>query len=317
MAGFTTNANEHLIRSQLWSNQLKDVLEDELMAMKFVDMITDFPDGDTLNIPSVGQAEVYNYGEDQAIKYNAMDTGNFQFTITEYKAAATYVTNKMKQDSFYMSRVIPMFVPKQHRALMKVIEADILDVSPDGQTASNTNTINGAYHRFCGSGTGEVMTIEDFAKAAYALNLANVPAANRVAIIDPSVEYTLSTLTSLVNMTNNPSWEGVVPTMMSTGMKFSRSIYGFDCYVSQNLKSGLTDTIDGVTVSTGVANVLFSAAPEVLPFVFSMRQPPKVDSEYNKDHQRDEYVTTCRYGVKLFRPENLVTVITDTDQVYA
>jgi len=216
-----------------------------------------------------------------------------------------------------MSRVIPMFVPKQHRAIMKVLETDILEVGPAAQTVSDTNTINGAYHRIIGSGASETIAIEDFAKAAYALNLANVPAANRVAIVDPSVEFTLSTLTNLVNMSNNPSWEGVVPSMMSTGMKFSRSIYGFDVYVSQNLLSGLTDTIDGLTAAAGVANIFFSAAPEVLPFVFSMRQSPKVDSEYNKDLQRDEYVTTCRYGVKLFRPENLVTVITDNDQVYA
>lgn len=40
-AGFTTNSNEHLIRAQLWSNQIKDVLEEELFAMRYVDMITD------------------------------------------------------------------------------------------------------------------------------------------------------------------------------------------------------------------------------------------------------------------------------------
>lgn len=317
MAGFTTSANEHMIRSQLWSNQLKDVLEEELMAMKYVDMITDFPDGDTLNIPSVGQAEVYNYGEDQAIRYQALDTGNFTFTITEYLASATYITNKMKQDSFYMSRIIPMFVPKQQRAIMKEIERDILAVGPDGQTASAVNTINDARHRFCASGTNAVITVEDFAKAAYALNLANVPAVNRVAIVDPSVEYTLSTLTNLVNMSNNPMWEGIVPSAMSTGTKFLRNVYGFDVYCSQNLKGSISETIDSVSVTSGVANIFFSAAPEVLPFVFSMRQAPKVDSEYNKDHQRDEYVTTCRYGVKLFRPENLVTILSNDNQVYA
>ena len=42
---------------------------------------------------------------------------------------------------------------------------------------------------------------------------------------------------------------------------------------------------------------------------------PNVDSEYNKDFQRDEYVTTARYGVKLFRPENLVTVLSDPSVV--
>lgn len=316
MSGFTTTQNEHLIRSQLWSNQLKDVLEEELMAMKYVDMITDFPDGDTLNIPSVGQAEVYDYEEDKAIKYQALDTGNFTFTITEYLASATYITKKMKQDSFYMSRVVPMFVPKQQRAIMKNIERDILAVGPDAQTASDVNLINGGRHRFVASGTNQVIAVADFAKAAYALNLANVPAVNRVAVVDPSVEYTLSTLSTLVDMSYNPKWEGIVPEAMSTGTKFLRNVYGFDVYTSQNLKGSIAETIDSVAVTSGVANIFFSAAPEVLPFVFSMRQAPQVDSEYNKDHQRDEYVTTCRYGVKLFRPENLVTIISSDAQVY-
>jgi len=30
--------------------------------------------------------------------------------------------------------------------------------------------------------------------------------------------------------------------------------------------------------------------------------------EYNKDYQRTEFVTTARYGVKLYRPENMVMV---------
>ena len=49
MSGFSAASDSHLIRSNLWSNQLKDVFEAELMGMKYVDMITDFPDGDTLN----------------------------------------------------------------------------------------------------------------------------------------------------------------------------------------------------------------------------------------------------------------------------
>jgi len=45
MSGFATNTTEHLIRSELWSSQIKEILEDELLAMQFVDWITDFPDG--------------------------------------------------------------------------------------------------------------------------------------------------------------------------------------------------------------------------------------------------------------------------------
>lgn len=317
MAGFATNNTDHLIRSNLWSSQIKEVLEAELMGMKYVDMISDFPDGDTINIPSIGQAEIYDYAEGQAVRYNAMDTGNFTFSITDYKASATYITNKMKQDSFYMDRLVAGFVPKQNRALMVAIENAVLSVGPDGQTSGNTNTINGAYHRFVGGASGDTMDITDFAKAKYALQKANVPMTNLVAIVDPSVEYKLSTISNLTSLQNNPRWEGIVESGISSGMKFITNIYGFDVYTSQYLKSGLSETVGGNSVTNGVANLFFSATPDVLPFVGSIRQAPKVDSEYNKDLQRDEYVTTARWGFKLFRPENLVTVITDNTQVYA
>jgi hypothetical protein len=315
MSGFSTSNSEHLIRSQLWSAQIKETLEDELFATKYVDMITDFTDGDTLNIPSIGQAEVLDYEEGQAIRYTAMDTGNFTFTINRYKSSATYITEKMKQDSFYMSRLVSAFVPKQSRAIMKSMEVDVLNIGPDGQTAGNLNLINGGAHRFVGTGTSQAIGVKDFAEARYALQKANVPMTNLVAIVDPSVEYTLSTISNLVQIQYNPKWEGIVRDGMSTGMKFLMNVYGFDVYVSQNLKSGITETVDSVAVSNGVANLFFSATPDVLPFVGSLRQPPKVDSDYNKDFQREEYVTTSRWGFKLYRPENLVTVLTNQNVV--
>jgi len=315
MAGFSTSTNEHLIRSNLWSTQIKEVLEDTLMGTRYVRML-DFPDGDTLNIPSIGQAVSRDYAEGQQVMYDAMDTGNFTFTITDYVASATYITNKMKQDTFYMNELVSSFVPKQARALAVRMERDILAVGPAGQTATSLNAINGGNHRFVGGGTNETMSILDFARANYALDKANVPHEGRVAIIDPSAAYALGTQTNLVNLSNNPHWEGLVRTGHMTGMKFITNILGFDVYTSMNLKVNTTsETINSVTAAAGVNNLFFSAAADVLPFVGSIRQSPKVDSEYNKDWQREEYVTTCRYGFKLFRPENLVVVVTDTDQV--
>jgi len=315
MAGFSTSTNEHLIRSNLWSTQIKEVLEDTLMGTRYVRML-DFPDGDTLNIPSIGQAVSRDYAEGQQVMYDAMDTGNFTFTITDYVASATYITNKMKQDTFYMNELVSSFVPKQARALAVRMERDILAVGPAGQTATSLNAINGGNHRFVGGGTNETMSILDFARANYALDKANVPHEGRVAIIDPSAAYALGTQTNLVNLSNNPHWEGLVRTGHMTGMKFITNILGFDVYTSMNLKVNTTsEAINSVTAAAGVNNLFFSAAADVLPFVGSIRQSPKVDSEYNKDWQREEYVTTCRYGFKLFRPENLVVVVTDTDQV--
>lgn len=319
MAGFTTTSNDHLIRSNLWSSNLKEVLQDELMGMRYVDMITDFPDGDTMNIPSIGQAEINNYAEGQAVRYTAMDTGNFTFTITDYKSSATYITNKMKQYSYVMDRLVASFVPKMNRAIMKSMEASVLATGPAGQTSANSNTINGAKHRYVAGGANQTLVVEDFAKALYALQKANVPATNLVAIVDPSVEFAFNTQTNLVNFSNNPQWEGIVSSGISSGMRFVKNIYGFDVYTSQNLKlNTTTETIDGVVgVSGAVNNLFFSATTDVLPFIGNVRQQPKVDSEYNKDMQRDEYVTTCRYGFKLYRPENLVTVLSDPGQVYA
>jgi hypothetical protein len=59
--------------------------------------------------------------------------------------------------------------------------------------------------------------------------------------------------------------------------------------------------------------LFFSAASTAAPFVGAWRQMPEVDYEYSKDQQRHEYVTTARYGVKLYRPENMVRVITKTN----
>lgn len=313
MTGFTSISPDYLVRANIWSSQLKDVLEDELMATKYVRWLTDFPDGNTFNIPSVGQAQVDDYAEDDALRYRAMATGNFTFSIDEYISSGTYITNKMKQDSFYMNELVSSFVPKQARAIQVHVEDKVLGLSAS-QTASNLNTINGADHRFIGSGTNETIALEDFARAKFALKKANVPDTNMIAIVDPSVEFEINTLSNLVNVSNNPRWEGIVSDGIATGMKFVKNIYGFDVYVS-NYLADANETIDGKTTTAGKANMFFSAAPDVLPFVGAWRQMPTVESKYNMDYQREEYATIARYGVSLFRPENLVCVLTDTDQV--
>ena len=311
----TTATPGHVIRSQVWSSQLKEVFEDDLMALKYVDFLTGFPDGDQFNIASLGQMQTNDYAEGQAVKYSGFDTGQFTFTITEYKSIATHITKRMLQDSFLASQIQGQFVPKMRRALDKTMETDILALGPEAQTTGNLNQINGADHRWVGSGTNETMGIDDFARASYALRKAEVPMNNLVAIVDPSVAFALETATNLVNVSNNPRWEGIIRDGMTTGMQFRMNVYGWDVYISNNLKSIGAETIDGKTTATGVANLFFSADQAARPFVGAVRQAPTVESEYNKDYQREEYVMTTRYGLKLYRPENMVVVITDTDQV--
>ena len=317
MSGMTTGNVSLLTRAEVWSRELKEILEDELMATTYVRWLSEFPDGDTFKIPSIGQAYVDDYAEDEAVKYRPLDTGQFTFQITEYLSSGTYVMKKAEQDAFYMNELISSFVPKQERAIMEHVEEAILGLQSQ-QTAANANLINGQPHRYAASGTSNVIKVEDFARANLSLNKANVSANNRVAIVDPSVAYTIETLTNLSNVSNNPMFEGIVSSGIATGMRFVRNVYGFDVYTSQRLGTIGTESVkigdqsgSAIACAGFKANLFFSADSTVTPFIGAWRQMPEVDTEYNKDFQRTEFVTTARYGVKLYRPENLVAVLSN------
>lgn len=322
MSGMTTANMSQLTRSELWSSELKEILRDEMQAQKYVRMLDGFPDGDTFTIPSIGQLQVDNYEEDTDVLFRPMDTGEFQFAITEYLSSASYITNKAKQDAFYAAQLEAAFVPEQERAIMAHFERTTLATPEAGVSANSQELIDGIQHRWAGSTAGAFISVSDFARARYALKKLNVPDTNLVAIVDPSVEYTINTLTNLVSVSDNPRWEGIVSSGIATGMKFVKNIYGFDVYTSNYLKAATDNALTNAAGTpanqdfssvNGRVNLFFSAASNVSPFVGAWRQAPKVDFEYNKNRQRDEYVTTARYGVKLFRPENMVRVITKTN----
>ena len=313
----TTSNTSFLQRAQVYSSELKDILREEMMAQRYVRMLDGFPDGNTFNIPSIGQAQVDNYTEDSAVTYRPLDTGNFTFTVDKYLSSATYMTKKAEQDLFYSSELMSRFVPEQERAIMEHFETTTLAAPESGVSANSNETLNSISMRVGSTGTGEVITLKEFAYARYALKKQNVPDSNLVAIVDPSVEYTLNTLSNIVNVSNNPRFEGLVRDGIATGMRFVANVYGFDVYCSNflpdatdNALADLAGTNQDYSTDNGKVNLFFSADQSVNPFVGAFRQQPNVDYDYNKDFQRHEFVTTARYGVKLYRPENMVRVIT-------
>lgn len=314
-----TTANTTLLtRSDIWSTELKEILRDEMMAQRYVRMLEGFPDGDTFHIPSIGQAQVDNYAEDTAVTYRPLDTGEFTFSVDKYLSSATYMTKKAEQDIFYANELMSRFVPEQERAIMEHFETTTMAAAEAGVAANSAEAIDSIAHRIAGGNSG-VIELADFAYARYALKKANVPDQAMVAIVDPSVEFILNTLSNLVNVSNNPMFEGIVRDGIATGMRFVANVYGFDVYTSNYLADATDSALnerDGSTAqdfssTAGKVNLFFSAAPTVNPFVGAWRQMPEVDYEYNKDFQRHEFVTTSRYGVKLYRPENMVRVISN------
>ena len=322
MAGMTKSAvSTNLVRSELWSSELKELLRDEMMAQRYVRMLDGFPDGDTFNIPQIGAIQTRDYTDDSQVTYDTLATDNFTFTIDKHLSSATYITKKASQDSFYSAQLEARFVPEQARAILEHFESTTFAAPEAGVSANSAEAQDGIAHRISG-GNGGKIELADFAYARYALKKSSVPDRNLVAIVDPSVEFQLNTLSNIVGVANNPMFEGIVRDGIATGMRFVANVYGFDVYTSNFLKSDVSDSAlaerDGSTTNdfsstNGVANFFMSTEGDANPFVGAWRQEPEVDYEYNKDYQRHEYVTTARYGVKKYRAEGIVTVVTNPD----
>ncbi len=277
------------------------------------------PEGDTVTIPTIGETTVANYTEDNAVTYVPMDTAEFQFSIDKYLQSASYITKKAAQDSFYSAQLEARFVPEQARAIMEHFEETTFAAPESGVSANSAEAVNGIAHRISG-GNGGKIELADFAYARYAMKKASTPDRSLVAIVDPSVEFQLNVRSYRHYHSNNPMFEGIVRDGIATGMRFVANVYGFDVYTSNFLKSDVSDSAlaerDGTTTNNfgtdnGVANLFFSTEGDANPFVGAWRQEPEVEYEYNKDYQRHELQVLSHYGVKKYRAEGIVTVVTD------
>jgi len=311
--GMNTRNSAALIRGQLWSSQLKEQITDDLMATSYVKWLDEFPDGNSFTIPSIGNnLPVRDYQEDTDVVFDALDTGEFNFSITEYLSAGTYITKKALQDGYYMNQLQASFTPVQRRVIMERVESDIFGLQGQ-QVVGTANLINGHAHRLVGTGAGGNLSVTDFSRAKLSLKKARMPMSNLVAIVDPSVAFVLENDPNFINFSNNPKWEGIVAEGLTTGMRFIKNVFGFDVYESNYLSQDVVETINGVVApAQNAVSMFFSAEQSVLPFVGAWRQMPEVESEWIKNKQREEHLTTARYGVKLYRPENLVSVIANT-----
>lgn len=320
----STDLYDNLTIKEVFNAQLKAVLRDSLNGTRWASRITGFPNGEKFVMPSIGDTVAMDYHENEAVKYLPRDTGRWEFEITEYLQSGTSISKKAMQDAFYTQQLMASFVPDQHRAIMKHFETTLLGTSERGLAANAAVTINDYAHRVAGGGGTGLIELADFAYAKLALDNANVPMTNLIAIVPPEVEYQINTITNLVSLDSNPRWEGIVASSMNpTGLKFIKNIYGFDVYTSHYLPTmsdGALKDKEGNNVNLGAAGVnakasfFFSAAyDDILPWKYAWRQEPELDNKYEMDFQEYRWVTTARYGTGLYRPENLITIGTSTD----
>ncbi len=299
-----------LIRAQVYSAMLTEALQDALMGMKLAMDVSDFGDGTTYNIPSLGDVIVRDVAEDVPAVYDALDTGNFTFSITDFNSAANAVSRKLLEDGNKAPMLLAAIPRKHLRALMERFETRLFAVANAAQTAAAANAVNSQAHRIAGSGTSGVIALADFAKLKTSLDKANCPADSRVMFLDPLAENTLNNLTNIVNVSNNPAFEGIITSGFAKNMRFIRNIYGIDIYLSNRLPDISSETVNGVAVSSGKAAIAMCVSdPDTMPICQAWRRMPQTHGEYNKDLDREEYITYARFGLGVKRKESLAVLI--------
>lgn len=315
MSANNTGNTAALVRDQLWQRQLEETLHEMLTGTPYVRQL-DFPDGDSFIMPSIGTAIVRTLPEDTEVTFDPLDTSDQAFVLNDPVVAATSVSEVLLEDSLWSSDLLATIPVEHAQAIMERFESDVFELAGDQSDKTNGSPFAGIQHRRAGSHGSLVGHIDpaDFAYAGYALKKAKVPNQNLIAIVDPSVAYDLETLSQLVNVSNNPRWEGIIATGITQNLRFVKNVYGFDVFES-NLLAETDETLDGIDFSAnagGVQNIFMSASRDmILPFAIAWRRRAQMDRDFDFRRREEQIITTARWGNKLVRQDNLIVTVTE------
>lgn len=319
--GNNTSNTDPVIRAVVHSQLMLEALQEGYLPDGLHRDVTDFGDGTSLHIPTLGEMPLFDLTEEQATPSSALSTGQIYLTINRHKGVAGYVTDELKEDGYKAAAVEAAIVPTALRSLKQAYETDLLAqaVSPVNGiiTLGSPNIYAGVDHRWIANGTNNTITLDDFIAAKLAFDKAGVPDEGRIALVDPMVEATINSLANLVNVSNNPQFEGMVTSGFAKGRKFIRNIFGFDVWVSTRLPQIASESITSVvapgaaSITNGVNNIFMSVLDDqTKPFMGAFRRMPRVEGHRNTGERRDEYHVTARWGFAPQRGETLVSVIT-------
>jgi hypothetical protein len=321
MAQTTSNTNA-FIESQQYSQFILENLHDYLLPEGMYRDVSDFGSGTTLNIKTVGSVTIQDAAEDTPLVFSPIDTGTISLSITDYVGDAWKVTDDLREDGSQIDTLMAMRAQESTRALGENHETKFLNVANGAQTAANLNLVNGRPHRWVASAAGNARTItlNDFVSMKLAFDKANVPAGGRIAIVDPVVEASINSLANLINVSNNPMFEGMVTEGFARDHKFVRNIFGFDIYTSNFLKTlTATEAINassyGLTSETAAvgdkANVFMCVADDTCkPIMHAWRRAPQTEGWRDNEERADKFQVTSRFGLGAQRVDTLGVILT-------
>jgi hypothetical protein len=317
--GINTENMSAAIRAKIYSGILRTQLEPELQAMNYVDMITDFPDGEKWEDIEIGNGTVHDYKEGDAITYDGIDIGTREFEINNYKYSGHYVTDKFVQDSYLSGQITSKIPAIQARALMADIEAKIWALQSKVQKEGfEANTVDGYHLRFAAgrvdgaNDAAGTITPEDVSYGITALDDLGYTGP-KVMIVPTFQQHLIPKKCLSASLSHNKAWEGIVREGAMSGTKFAFSIMGVDVYTSSFLPTFSETLKDHEGKETRVLTeaypaLLFANMPERRPFRMAWRKMPKFEGKWNMDFQREEFVTVCRYGLGVGDSKNLVVI---------
>lgn len=316
MSGHNTSNTQAFIEAQQYSNFILANLSDGLLPDTMTRDVSDFGNGTTLNIKTIGSATIQEVFEEQALAYNAIDTGVVTLQITDYVGDAWSISDVLRQDGNQVEALSAARAKESTRALQEYFETRFLATANAAQTAANANNVNGFAHRWVADDAANntyKIGLGDFRSMKLSFDKANAPMSGRIAIVDPVVEATLNGLYTATWVSNNPRFEGIITEGFARDHKFVANIFGWDIYTSNRLPiSTATETIGSETAPIGsVANVFMCVdSDQTKPIMRAWRQMPKAEGRRNFELKRDEFDVTARLGLGAQRKDTLGVIIT-------
>lgn len=318
----TSSSNPAFIEATQYSTFILQNLHDGLLPNTLYRNVTDFPNGTTLNIKTIGSATIQEITEDEDITYNPIESGNIQLQISDYIGDGFYVTDIMRQDGAQVEQLLSMRASEGTRAIQETFESRFLETLVNGQTLQDPNTVNGFAHRSIATGgTNQVMTEADLIDMRLAFDKANVPMNGRIALVDPIVAAAFSKTIQLTSNTGGIGASGelfqqLVKDGFDKDHKFVTDIHGWQIWTSNRLPTcGAGFDVDGTDSITraGVANIFMCVADDQCkPGMVAWRQTPSTETDRDISKGRDEFVTKTRWGDGIQRQDTLGVIYCDS-----
>ena len=323
MSQNTTNTAA-FIEAQQYSKFILENLDDYLLPQGMWRDVSDFGNGSTLNIKTVGTVTLQEAWEDQPLNFSPIDTGVINLTITDYIGDAWKVTDDLREDGSQIDTLMAMRAQNSTRAFGEFHETRFLSAANGAHTNANVNLVNGRPHRWVAGGSGatdRIIDMADFVAMKLAFDKAGVPASGRIAIVDPIVEASINSLvTSATAIAYNPMWEGIITQGFAQNHKFVKNIMGFDIWTSNYLPTKTaTEALDassyGLANDTAeigdVVNLFMCVSDDqTKPIMHAWRRMPKTEGWRDEETRSDKFQVTSRFGFGAQRIDTLGAIIT-------